>query len=96
MLLSFNIFNAVADVVIDAIMVTYARKDPEHGSADLQTIHNLSNCIGGITGSVVASYANERFHPYTIFSFYAVLALMTSVLAFCVKENRVQENTQII
>lgn len=42
LLLIFNLFNAIADVVVDAIMVTLARNDTEHGSADLQTLHVIS------------------------------------------------------
>lgn len=91
MLFTFNLFNAIADVVIDAIMVTIARKDPEHGSADLQSLHVVSVCVGGITGSVIASYVNDHFHPYTVFSFYAIMSLLTSVLAFCVEEIRMED-----
>lgn len=67
----FNVFNAFADVVTDAIMVTFARNDPDHGSSDLQSLHVISCCIGGISGSIVASVANERFHPFAVFNFYA-------------------------
>jgi len=42
LLMAFNIFNAIADVVTDAIMVTCARIDPEHGSSDLQSLHVIS------------------------------------------------------
>ena len=66
----FNIFNAVADVVTDAIMVTCARKDPINGSSHLQTLHVISVGVGGVIGSLVSSYANEVFHPNVIFSVY--------------------------
>jgi len=63
-------------------MVMYARRDPEHGSSDLQTLHVISVCCGGISGSIIASVANEEFHPYVIFNFYALISILHSILAF--------------
>ena len=95
LLMLFNLFNAIADVVTDAIMVIYARRDPEHGSSDLQTLHIISLSIGGITGSVVASYANEYFHPYYVFSFYAWISVFHTILAYIIEEIWVEEGVEM-
>ena len=41
-LIVYNMFQAISDVVTDAIMVTCARNDPIHGSSDLQILHIVS------------------------------------------------------
>jgi hypothetical protein len=42
LLVLFNLFNACACVVIDAIMVQCARFDQEYGSSDMQSLHVIS------------------------------------------------------
>ena len=85
-LLIYNIFQAIGDVVGDAIMVTCARKDPVHGSSDLQMVHIVSVWLGGISGSVISSYANENFHPFIILRGFWVTSILFSILAFWIEE----------
>lgn len=44
------------DVVVDGLMVTQSRIDPDYGSEDLQTISWVMLGLGGITGSVTGGY----------------------------------------
>ena len=53
LLFMYNLFGALSGVVSDVIMVIYARRDPEHGSSDLQSINSISFSAGGIFGSVI-------------------------------------------
>lgn len=70
----------MADVVIDAIMVSCARFDPVNGSSNMQSLHVISVCVGGVVGSIVASVTNDRFHPYVVFNGYAILVLLITAL----------------
>ena len=94
-LIIFNLFSALSGVVTDAIMVIYARKDPEYGSSDLQTLHIIAFSFGGILGSIIASYANENFHPYYIFSFYSCISLLYTLLAFLIEDITVDDNVNV-
>ena len=91
LLMTFNLFNVLGSVASDAIMVIYARRDPVHGSSDLQTFHVFSISIGGIAGSIVSSYANEKFSPYHVLSFIALISFFYFVLAFLIAEIRVEK-----
>jgi hypothetical protein len=92
LLVTFNLFSACADVVIDAIMVQWARLDPVHGSSDMQSLHVISIWIGGISGSLTASVVNDMFHPYQVFSFYSVTVLLITVLACWAQDMPVENN----
>lgn len=67
-------------------MVTSSRKDPVHGSSDLQTLHIVSICLGGIFGSSVASVATQYLHPFYIFTMYAFMGVLYTTFAFWVDE----------
>lgn len=95
-LIVYNMFQAISDVVTDAIMVTCARNDPIHGSSDLQILHIVSLWAGGIVGSVVSSYVNEHFHPFVIFRGFWVTSIMFTIFAFCIKEIQLDQNTSAI
>jgi MFS family permease len=47
---------ASTDIIVDAIMVKEARKDPERGSEDLQTISFMTMGVAGIAGSVIGAF----------------------------------------
>ena len=93
LLISFNLFNVLGSVASDAIMVIYARRDPVHGSSDLQTFHVFCLSIGGIAGSISSSYANEKFSPYHVLSFIALISFFYFVLAFWIDEIRVEKES---
>lgn len=59
---------AFTDVVLDAYMVAQSRKDPLHGSEDLQSYSWTLLSIGGIMGSLFAAFFTEYLTPrYTFF-----------------------------
>ena len=92
MLMIYSISTSVADVVCDAIMVTSSRKDPDHGSSDLQTLHVIWIWLGGIFGSAIASITTEFLHPFYIFAMYAVMGVIYSVFAFWIEDIEADEN----
>ena len=94
-LVVFNLFSALSAVVTDAIMVIYARRDPEYGSSDLQTLHIIAFSVGGIAGSIISSYANEHFHPYYIFTFYWLISLLYTIFAYMIDDINVDENVNV-
>ena len=55
-----SLFIAMTDVVIDAIMVAQSRRDPIHGSENLQSYSWIMLSIGGIFGSIMAGYFTEN------------------------------------
>lgn len=44
----YNMFASLTDVCMNAILVSLARLDPIHGPSDLQSLHIIAVCIGGI------------------------------------------------
>jgi hypothetical protein len=44
---------AFTNVVIDAILVVQAKKDPVNGSQDLMSLSWIANGVGGVTGCVI-------------------------------------------
>ncbi|CAI2367375.1 unnamed protein product [Moneuplotes crassus] len=86
LLFIFNIFGAITDVACSAIMVALSRRDPQNGPADLQTLHVIFVCIGGICGSLTASVANEILSPYDVLSLYCLIPLILSAVSFCVED----------
>ena len=92
LLFCYNIFSALTDVAVNAIMVTLARLDPRHGPSDMQTLHVVSICIGGICGSLVASVANTLMHPYNVLAMYSFILALISILAFCVRDIPIEEH----
>ena len=82
LLVNFNLFNVLGSVASDAIMVIYSRRDPVHGSSDLQTFHVFSISVGGIAGSIISSYANEKYSPYSVLTFISFVSFFHFILAF--------------
>ena len=72
-------FNTLSGVITDAIMVIYARIDPEYGSYDLHTLHIIAFSFGEILG-YISSYANEKIRTYYIYSFYSSISLLYTLL----------------
>ena len=94
-LIVYNIFQAIADVVTDAIMVIWARKDPVYGSSDLQMLHVVCVGMGGVFASILSSFANMYFHPYVILRGFWVSSIMLSVLAFFIEEIKIDQFTSL-
>mmetsp|Transcript_18278 Transcript_18278/g.17402 ORF Transcript_18278/g.17402 Transcript_18278/m.17402 type:complete len:254 (+) Transcript_18278:399-1160(+) len=78
MLFLNTLAQAFVDVVVDALMVAQARKDPEKGSDELQSFAWALLAIGGILGSLMSAYFTMKFHPkysFLIVSFVGVIMM---------------------
>jgi MFS family permease len=73
---------AFSNVVIDAILVVQARKDPELGSQDILTLAWLFNGFGGVVGCIAAAYMMERYHPRYAFFGFGIWSLIVAIACF--------------
>ena len=79
MLFLNSLNSAFLDVVVDALMVTQSRKDPEHGSEDLQGLSWSLLAIGGILGAICSAFFTEYLQPFHTFlacSFFSMLIVV--------------------
>lgn len=72
----FSMTGAFNDVIIDALMVQEARKDPKHGSQDLNSYSYLWMSTGGIVGSLLAAFFTQYMSPHASFFISALLGLL--------------------
>lgn len=79
MLCLFAMNVAFTDVIIDALMVQEARKDPKYGSQDLNSYSYIWLAIGGIVGSLMAAYLTEYMNPHISFFICACIGLLIVV-----------------
>ncbi|CDW84495.1 UNKNOWN [Stylonychia lemnae] len=71
---------AFNDSIIDALMVMQARRDPIHGSEDLNSYTWIWLAIGGMVGSLSAGYLTEYLDPHRSFLLCGLLGLLISFL----------------
>lgn len=76
-----NLSIAIADVIVDSLMVVQARKDPERGAEDLNAYMWTMSASGGIVGSILAALLTDNFDPRYCFLFSAVMGLVISLTA---------------
>lgn len=77
---------AFMDVIIDALMVQEARKDPKHGSQDLNSYSYIFMSTGGIIGSLLAAFMTQYMDPHASFFISACFGLLIAV--FGLKMNK--------
>lgn len=70
------------DVVVDGLMVTQSRIDPDNGSEDLKTVSWVMNSFGGIIGSIVGGLITQYSVPRYCFYLVAALGLLIMIQAF--------------
>lgn len=78
---------AFNDAIIDALMVMQARRDPIHGSQDLNSYSWVWLAFGGITGSISAGFLTQYLNPHTSFFICGLLGLLISVLGLNMNRN---------
>jgi uncharacterized membrane protein YvlD (DUF360 family) len=66
--------SAFFNVVVNALMVTQARKDLENGSSDLQVWAWSLLAIGGILGSIMSAFFTQYLQPYDTFFLYSTIS----------------------
>ena len=76
-MLFFNaLSSAFVDVVVDALMVTQSRVDPDHGSDELQGLSWCMLSIGGIIGSLLSAMYTSQLHPRYAFLTCSLIGLI--------------------
>ena len=71
---------AFMDVIVDAMMVIQAKRDPLNGSQELQSLSQGFSGMAAIFGGLTAAFTLESLDPYVCFAIYSVFGL---VVAFC-------------
>lgn len=72
LLFTASLSMAFSNVVVDAILVVQARKDPALGSQDLLSIAWFFQGLGGVLGATIAAFVMEDVHPKWAFLGYGV------------------------
>lgn len=78
-LMLVSLSNAFSNVVVDAILVVQARRDPEMGSQDLLSIAFLFQGIAGVIGCIAAAIMMENVHPKWAYLAYGIVGLIVAV-----------------
>jgi len=73
---------AFSNVVIDAVLVVQARKDPYLGSQDLFSIAWLFQGLAGVVGCCIAAFVLQDSHPKWAFLTYGCWGLVLFVACF--------------
>ena len=73
---------AFSNVVIDALLIIQARKDPELGSQDLISLAWLVQGLAGVVGCVIAAIMMEKYHPKYAFLGYGIYGLFLGIACF--------------
>lgn len=70
------------DTIVDAMMVIQAKKDPQHGSQQLQALGwGLSGCAA-IVGGLTAAFVLQIYTPYVCFGIYSIFGVIVALSAF--------------
>eukprot|EP00898_Chlorokybus_atmophyticus_P001088 jgi/Chlat1/1980/Chrsp158S00126 len=80
---------AVADVVVDSMVVERAKGESQAASGSLQSLCWGSSAIGGILSAYLGGFLVEEYGPRFVFGLTAALPLITSAVAILVNEDKV-------
>jgi len=86
-----SLSQAFSNVVIDAIIVIQARKDPRLGSQDLLSVAWLFQSFGGVIGCLIAALMLDNIHPKYAFLGYGILGLFLATGAIFLSSEAEQE-----
>lgn len=67
---------AFSDVIVDALIIIQARKDPVNGSAYLSTFTWTCQAAGGLSGAISAAFLTQDNDPKVCFIIYAFLGVL--------------------
>ena len=70
---------AFSNVVIDAVFVVQARRDPILGSQDLLSIAWFVQSLGGVIGAIVSGFLMEDVHPKWGFLIYGIIGALLGI-----------------
>ena len=73
---------AFGDVIVDALMVMQAKRDPEQGSQELQVAAWAVTGITALAGSIVGAFLTGFVNPYWCFGYYAIFSAFTVIAAY--------------
>lgn len=96
MLFISSLSTAFTDVVIDACMVAQSRKDPKHGSEDLQSYSWTLLSIGGILGSLLAAFFTEFLKPRHTFFLCSLFGLAIAYAGWHISPNVEEDNEETL
>ncbi|CAI5735985.1 unnamed protein product [Hyaloperonospora brassicae] len=77
---------AVIDVVIDARIVEFARRDPDNGASDLQSLAWISGSLGGMLGAFLSGPATHKLGARGVFGVSAIAPLTTLLFSLYMEE----------
>jgi len=86
----FELSEAIADVLADALMVQEARKDPESGSSLLQSFCWFVLALGGLVGGPLGGLALEYFSAKHVIAMQAFAPLLLVLTSFIFIEYRTE------
>nr|KAJ0225742.1 hypothetical protein LSAT_V11C100036810 [Lactuca sativa] len=92
-LLLRNLGSAMANVVIDAMIVEASRLEKAKFVGDLQSVSWMAMAAGGICGSLLGGYALTNFQMETIFLLFAVLPTLQLFSCAFVKETPIPKHS---
>ena len=77
-----NLSVAIADVIVDSLMVIQSRKYPEEGSEELNSFSWISLSFGGFCGSIAAAFLTESYEPKYCFLYSCIMGFVIAFVAY--------------
>ena len=81
LLTGVSVSGAFMDVIVDALMVMQARKDPDFGSQELQSYSWSMHGVAGIFGGLFGAYLTEMVSPFWCFGVTSLFGTLIFVSA---------------
>ena len=81
---------ASTDIIVDSIMVKEAKKDPERGSEDLNSISVLTMGVAGVAGAIIGAFFTQYVHPKWGILLYSMVGLSIFLGALKFNEEKVR------
>ncbi|MDJ0702523.1 MAG: folate/biopterin family MFS transporter [Leptolyngbyaceae cyanobacterium MO_188.B28] len=82
---------AIADVIVDSLVVERARKESLSDAGTLQSLCWGSSALGGIITAYLGGLLLEYFTTRTVFAVTATFPLLVSVVAWLIAESPIEE-----
>uniref|UniRef100_A0AAV1T6K0 Uncharacterized protein n=1 Tax=Peronospora matthiolae TaxID=2874970 RepID=A0AAV1T6K0_9STRA len=83
-----SLSSAVIDVVVDARVVEFSRRDPKNGANDLQSLSWISGSLGGMLGAFLSGPATDKLGARGVFGVSALGPLTTLLFSIYMEESK--------
>ncbi|MGD1854231.1 MAG: folate/biopterin family MFS transporter [Leptolyngbyaceae cyanobacterium] len=93
MILLSSVSIAIADVIVDSLVVERARQESQGEVGTLQSLSWGTSALGGVLTAYLGGLLLDQTSPRTVFAVTATFPLIVSVVAWLITEEPITKNT---